>query len=81
VSKRRDPQTLETLTSDTWGLSVPEAARRVGVSPSAMYQACATQEVESVRFCGRVLVLAVPLARRFGVDVAGVVAEAARRPK
>lgn len=50
-------------------LSVPTAAHLAGVSASAMYLACERGEVESTRLCGRVLVLAVPFFRRFGLDV------------
>ena len=48
--------------------SVPTAANLAGVSTSAMYMACERGEVESVRLCGRILVLSVPFLRRFGLD-------------
>lgn len=51
------------------GLSVPTAARLAGVSVAAMYLAVARGEVESIRLCGRILVLSVPFMRRFGLNI------------
>ena len=65
---RRDPQTLDEA-RQVLGLSVPAAAKQVGVSTSAMYLAVERGEVASTRLCGRILVQALPLCRQFGLGV------------
>jgi hypothetical protein len=67
MTRRSDPSTLAEA-KDVVALSVPVAARLVGVSPAKMYQAVATGEVPSVRAFGRILVCAVPFLAMFGVE-------------
>jgi hypothetical protein len=64
---RRRALTLEDA-RQVLAISVPLAARLAGVSDSAMYLACERGEVESIRLCGRILVLSAPFLRRFGLE-------------
>lgn len=48
-------------------MSIPEAARLVGISPTAMRRAVAKGQIPVVEVSGRIRVLRVPLERMFGI--------------
>lgn len=78
MSKRRDPQTLEEA-SGLLGLSIPAAARLIGISEAAAYESFKRGELPGRRIAGRCIVSAPELLAMFGAAsaVAGVVAEGA----
>ena len=50
---------------------VKSAAKEAGVSPTAMYEACARGEVPSIKIGRRVLVLRGPFDKMLGKEGAG----------
>ena len=77
MAPRTEPKTLAEA-RQVAALSVPTAARLIGVSPSKLYQAVATGQIPAVRVCGRVLICAPAFLAMFGVEseVGSVVASA-----
>jgi hypothetical protein len=77
VTRRRDPETLAEA-SGLLGVSIPTAARLIGISTAAAYEAFKRGELPGKRIAGRCIVSAPQLLAMFGVDsdVGNAVAEA-----
>ena len=62
--------TEEKRLSNAATTTVKTAAKEAGVSPTAMYEACARGEVPSIKIGRRVLVLRGPFDKMLGKDEA-----------